>query len=105
MKAKDVYKLIPKEFTLVNHTITVSVEERVNLGDGEVYGCYSSEKLMIRIALNIDETELNKEQILNTFMHELTHCFLFFLGMGQDEMLAQGMANLLREYETSKVLE
>ncbi len=105
MKSEDVYKLIPKEFTLINHHITVSVEDRVDLGDGEIYGCWCSEKLEIKIALNIYETELNKEQILNTFMHELTHCFLFFLGMEQNEMLAQGMANLLREYEISKVVE
>jgi predicted Zn-dependent protease with MMP-like domain len=105
MNIEEAYTLIPKSFKVVNHTVNVSIEDRVTVENEEVYGCWSAEKLEIKVALNIYETELQQEQILNTYMHELIHCFIFFLGMEQDEMLAQGMANLFREYEVSKSVQ
>ena len=101
MSIDDVYKFIPRRFTLANHEIEVEVREHV---DG-VYGDWNDAKLVIRVATHLEEdgnVELTEEQIRNSFYHEMFHAFMFFAGLKQDEMIAQTFANLLREYETSK---
>ena len=44
----------------------------------------------------------DKEQIKNTFWHELFHAFNYYWDNDEDEALAQVFANFMREFEITK---
>ena len=95
---------IPKEFTIANNKYTISIEESIKDSKGdEVYGMHSSVENKIRIAKTIDGHSLTKEQMLNTFWHELFHAFQFFFNNETYEAEAQCFANFMREYQASVV--
>lgn len=108
MTIEEIEKLIPKEFIIANHIIEIEIQEQVfDYNKTPLYGLWESALGRISIARTIQTekgplVELSEEQILNTFMHELIHCFMFFTGVQQDEMIAQTFANCLREYEVTK---
>ena len=106
----EIYKVIPKQFTIACHTITVIVKDWIAPKNPEkeesFYGEWHDVKCTIEIARAIKSDDevipLNIEQIKNTFYHEMFHCFFFFGQIPQDEMIVQALANFMREYETSK---
>ncbi len=111
MTEEEIYKLIPKRFRIANHTIKVEIVPYIIHSNGDMaYGQWNETKLTIRVAqgmkFNDEVVTFKKEQILNTFYHELFHCFRFFINLSLDdtieEMFVQGFANCFREYETSK---
>lgn len=99
MTIEEIYQFIPESFTLTNHEIKVIVVDRI---DGNHYGDWSDVNGEIRLSRTLkcsDEiVELTKVQIENTFYHELAHALIFFTGIEQDEMIAQGFANLIYDY-------
>lgn len=108
MTIQEATTLFPSKFTIACHQITIDICEHIEGSHGNyVYGDWNDAKLTIRIATRIkvddEDIELSKVQLVNTFYHELTHCFLFFLGMEQNEMLVQSMANLYCEFLNTKV--
>ena len=106
----EIYKVIPKQFNIVCHTINVIVKDWIapnNLEkEDSIYGQWHHAKCTIEIARAIktgnEVIPLNIEQIKNTFYHELFHCFFFFSQVPQDEMIVQAIANFMREFETTK---
>lgn len=110
MTSEEVHKFIPSSFVIANHTITVDVLDEVADGktNAAVYGNFQDVCQKIRLATHVDTSdaglvELSEEQIRNSYWHEWAHMFMFFAGMSQDEMIAQAFANIMREYETSKM--
>ena len=99
MTIEEIYQFIPESFILTNHKIKVTVVDRI---DENNYGDWNDISNEIRLSrtLKCDDKiiELSKIQIENTFYHELAHALMFFTGIKQDEMIAQGFANLIYDY-------
>lgn len=98
---------IPKTFKIANHEYSVIFKDFVELDGEEVYGYHSSSELEIVIALTVHIEDnriysLSKEQIQNTFWHELFHAFNYYWNNDEDEALAQVFANFMREFEITK---
>lgn len=97
---------IPKKFKIANNWITVNIVE--SLSNNE-YGTYNDAKQEINIAKTVDTDEetvqLTEEQMLNTFMHELTHCMQFYFDTNTTEAQAQVYANFLCEFLNTKIDE
>lgn len=112
---KEIYQHIPKFFTIANNKIEVILRDDITIGEGDEmetrYGQWNEVLCTIEIAkgvrINGDEevTPVNLEQILNTFEHELAHCWEFFNGYPYDEQRVQLMANFRREFESSKIMQ
>lgn len=112
---KVIYQHIPKFFTIANNKIEVILKDDITIGEGEEmetrYGQWNEVLCTIEIAkgirINGDEeiTPVSLEQILNTFEHELAHCWEFFNGYPYDEQRVQLMANFRREFESSKIMQ
>lgn len=109
MEISEVYKFIPKSFKCGQNDITVKVQVYVQNEDGSyTYGDFCDVKNEIRIATRIilndtkEDIELTKNQILNSFYHELVHCFDFYYDNSYSEAHAQSMANLMLEYENTR---
>lgn len=99
---------LPKAFTIANQRYTVKL---VDCLDDRNFGEFDSIRAEIRIAKNVrspydDELcALSEEQILNSFWHEVFHCFNWHWDTDADECLAQSFANFMREYISSKEYE
>ena len=97
--------MIPKKFKIANQEYTVKLVEYL---DDRNFGEFDSIRAEIRIAKKVrspydDELcELSEEQILNSFWHELFHCFNWHWDTDADESLAQSFANFMREFESTK---
>jgi hypothetical protein len=97
---------IPKKFKIANNWITVNIVDSIQ---DSKYGTYNDVKQLITIAktVEIDDevVQLTEEQILNTFMHELTHCMQFYFDNNITEAQAQVYANFLCEFLNTKIDE
>ena len=96
---------IPKYFKIGNQQYkVVIVDHLANRNFGE----FDSVKAEIRIAKKVESgytgelVDLQEEQILNTWYHELFHCFNWHMNCETSEELAQSFANFMREYETTR---
>ena len=97
---------LPSEFKIANQIYKVKLVDR--LEDNE-FGNFDSVKAEIRIAKRVESSfdneiyDLSEEQILNSFWHEVFHCFNWHMNTECDETIAQSFANFMREFQaTSK---
>ena len=96
---------LPSSFKIANQEYKVYLVDAL---DECNYGEFDSIKAEIRIAKKVKSSydleyyDLSEEQILNTFWHELFHCFNWHMNTDSDETLAQTFANFMREYEATK---
>lgn len=96
---------IPKYFKVGNQPYKVVMVDHLTSGN---FGEFDSVNAEIRIARKVESgytrelVDLQEEQILNTWYHELFHCFNWHMNTETDETIAQSFANFMREYETSK---
>lgn len=88
----DYYQLynIPHTFIIARHQYDVEICEFVRDDDGSyLYGDHSDVELTIRVALRMKCGEnivsLTREQIKNSFWHEVFHAFNFYYNNRQDE--------------------
>lgn len=90
---------IPKEFKCAGFTIKVTIVD--SLPDNE-YGnfCDATNEIKIARTMKVEDkvVELTKEQLLNTYLHELWHCFQFYFDNSYSEAQAQTYANFMCEY-------
>lgn len=105
----DYYQLydIPHTFIIARHQYDVEICEFVRDDDGSyLYGDHSDVELTIRVALRMKCGEnivsLTREQIKNSFWHEVFHAFNFYYNNRQDESLAQTFANFMCEFELTR---
>ena len=105
----DYYQLynIPRTFTIARHQYDVEICEFVRDDDGSyLYGYHSDVELTIRVALRMKCGEnivsLTREQIKNSFWHEVFHAFNVYYNNRQDESLAQTFANFMCEFELTR---
>lgn len=103
MTIQEAQLIIPSKFRIACNTIEVSIEEK-----GESFGQFDSLRNKIILYLEVEDSNRElvaqtKEQLINTFYHELFHCFNFFYNTEFDEGLSQSFANFMCEYlETKK---
>lgn len=96
---------LPSSFKIANQEYSVILVDSL---DDRNFGEFDSVKCEIRVATSVKSAyddeyyELTEEQILNTFWHELFHCFNWHLNNDVDESIAQSFANFMREFETTK---
>ena len=76
---------------------------------GYIIGYYShSPTQVIYKTIEVDNkttVNLTEDQIFNTFIHELVHCFQFYFDNSYNEAQAQIYANFLYEYFKSVTVE
>ena len=96
---------LPTKFKIANQEYKVKLVDSLDTRD---FGEFDSIRAEIRVAKKVkspydDElVELSEEQILNSFWHEVFHCFNWHLDTDTDEAIAQSFANFMREYECTK---
>ena len=94
---------IPNKFLIAGNEIKVIVSDQ---NVGSTFGYFDSVKNEITIyTVAVTESEiveLKDEQIMNTYFHELFHCFNFFWNTETNEDLAQVFSNFMCEYERTK---
>lgn len=89
--------IIPKEITILKHTIKVRI---VDILDGK-FGLFDPVKNEIKIAQyalsNDKEVALSPVQILHTFWHEVFHAFQWFYEGEYNEGQSQTYAGFMLE--------
>lgn len=105
MTIEEAYKLgIPHSFKCGNNTITVEIKDIIGADYGRFIDAKNLIELAVKLRLDNEEVELNKNQILTSYYHELMYCWDFYYDCSYSEAHAQSMANLMLEYELSKVV-
>lgn len=95
---------LPSSFKIANQIYTVTLVH--HLEDAN-FGEFDSVKAEIRVASHVlssytnEFIKLSEEQVLNSYWHEVFHCFNWHMNTECDETLAQSFANFIREYLTS----
>lgn len=94
--------LIPNKFNCAGMSIKVTVEDKLL---GNEYGTWSDVNNEIKLARTVEvegtNVTLTEQQIINTFWHEVMHCFQFYFNNGCDETQAQVFANFMCEFINS----
>ena len=91
---------IPKKFKIANQEFNVIVKDK-DIDDDEDLGLFTYCPPAITIAKSALGEPLSEEQLLNTFYHELIHCFQYMYGNELSETEAQTFANFIREFQAS----
>ena len=95
--------LIPDSFKCAGFTIKVEICDKL---PDNTYGDFNDAKNLIRIAKSVESDKeiisLTKEQILNTFYHEVCHCFQWYFNTDTYEAQAQVFANFMQEFLKTK---
>ena len=96
--------MIPTEFKCAGHTIKVELVDQL---DDNRYGAFYDAPGVIKVAKSLlvedyGKVELTELQKINTFFHELIHCFQFFAGEKSLETQAQTYANFMCEFLETK---
>ena len=76
--------------------------DELYLEDDPVYGLfdYLNSEISIRIK-KLDDTLCDKEQVFNSFWHEVFHAFNYLYNNEMNESLAQVFANFMREFQST----
>ena len=100
--------ILPSSFKIANqeyNVILVDYLDSRNFGEFDCIECEIRIARTVKSAYDEEYHELTDEQILNTFWHELFHCFNWHLDNETDEAIAQSFANFMREFESTKSYE
>jgi hypothetical protein len=95
---------IPDRYTIGGQEYTVIKKEVVRDEDDDpVFGLHSPAEAKITIAENFPVTDtlkhpFSKDQMVNSFFHEMFHSFNFMMNTEQDETIAQSFANFMCEF-------
>ena len=78
------------------------IDDELYLEDDPVYGLfdYLNSEISIRIK-KLDHTLCDKEQVFNSFWHEVFHAFNYLYNNEMNESLAQVFANFMREFQST----
>lgn len=88
---------IPKEITILKHTVKVKIVDILDDKFGE-FGPVNSEIKIARYAFSNDEkVALSEVQILHTFWHEVFHVFQWFYEGEYNEGQSQTYAGFMLE--------
>lgn len=94
---------LPSSFNCAGFTIKVEIVDK--LPDNE-YGDFEDVTNVIKLAKSVevdnDTIQLTAAQMLNTFFHEVCHCFQFYFNNSYDEAQAQVYANFIQEFIRTK---
>ena len=95
---------IPDHFTIGGQEYKVVHKEIVrDENDDPVFGLHSPAEATITIAHKFPITDslkhnFTKDQIVNSFFHEMFHSFNFMMNNEQEEVIAQSFANFMCEF-------
>ena len=95
---------IPDRYTIGGQEYKVIKKETVRDSDDDpVFGLHDPAQATITIAEKFPVTDslkhvFSKDQVLNSFFHEMFHSFNFMMNNEQDETIAQSFANFMCEF-------
>ena len=95
---------IPDRYTIGGQEYKVIQQEIVrDENDDPVFGLHSPAEAKITIAhkfpiTNSSNHDFTKDQIVNSFFHEMFHSFNFMMNNEQEEVIAQSFANFMCEF-------
>ena len=95
---------IPKEFEVMGNTVKVNYDDSLLQSD-MFLGKYIARNNEIKILPNGSSFKRTKEQIYQTYLHEMVHCILDKMGKHElcdDEEFVDMFANLLLQVEKTK---
>ena len=106
MTRSEAEQMIPSSFIIGGNTITVEIKD---LGDDN-FGIFDPlrNKIIIFLRVKDEDGELvvfTKEQVQNTFYHELFHAFNYFYDNEMSEVFAQTFANMTCEYINTRTYD
>ena len=90
---------LPSEFKCAGNTIKVKLVEKTDNSYGN--WCDATNTITIAKTIELEDktiVKLTEDQITNTFLHELIHCFQFYFDNSYNEAQSQVYANFLCEY-------
>lgn len=102
---------VPSSFNIAGINWKVVYVQRLEVDGEELLGLFSGVQQTIFLALTAtnhitkEEVTLSESVILNTFYHELMHCFQWLAGDEMSETKAQVYANFYMEFNMSKMYE
>lgn len=102
MTIEDARAIFPSSFSLAQNKITVEFEE-----NGRKFGEFDPfrNKITVFVSCKDDDGEtvdLTKEQVVNSFWHEVSHALQWFYSTEMTEQFAQSFGNLLSELDNTK---
>lgn len=91
---------IPTTFKCAGFTIKVEI---VDFLPGNCYGIFYDAPLVLKLARKINTEDygvvtLTEDQMINTFWHEVMHCWQYFYNTEYNEAQAQVYANFMCEF-------
>lgn len=95
---------IPTGYTIGGQDYKVEQLDTVRDDDDDpVFGLHIPSRAKILVAKNFPVTDnlkhpFTKDQMVNTFFHEMFHSFNFMMNNEQDESIAQSFANFMCEF-------
>lgn len=95
---------IPDRYTIGGQEYKVIVKDIVKDDNGDaVFGLHNAIETKILIAksypiTNTSKHSFSKDQIVNSFFHEMFHSFNFMMNNEQEEVIAQSFANFMCEF-------
>lgn len=96
---------IPKQFELAGQTIKVKYDPQMNDRDDSIWkAVYNRNEILLMP--QSDCCDMNIDKMWRVFYHELMHHLLFTLWnkLYEDEVFVDNVAQLLYQYEKTKVL-
>lgn len=94
--------MIPTSFTIANIPFKVEFVDLIEDNYGEFDDLHSTIRIANKIKYNGKIEEVPDNIKLNTYYHELFHCFNYYYNTELDESLAQTFANFMCEYKATK---
>jgi hypothetical protein len=92
--------MIPKNFNIFGQTIKVLYKKTLHKTHDAI-GLWFPNTNTIHIQQNTKEYEINKDNIEQTFCHELIHCMLEKIGrtdLSSDEKLVDNLGQVLHQF-------
>lgn len=94
---------LPKSFKIGGYDMKVLQYDELYGDDGRnLYGQFDLDEQVIKIRIKINDKDITKVNIYNTFWHELFHVFNYLWNTETDESLASTFAMLMVEYNQTK---
>lgn len=90
--------MIPKFFYIFSEKIKVSFLKKIKHAEGESYGVWIENENRIKLARTLFNKPLTKEQMEQTYFHEVTHAILDSIGepeLSNNEILVDKFSKAL----------
>lgn len=89
---------LPKSFYIAGIKIDITFVDYLPNSVGQFNDCTNEIKIAKRVKIDDELVTIPKENIINTFWHEVFHAFNYYWNNQASEEFAQVMANFMTEF-------